>query len=94
MVHFSTQARIALRSLLPKDRTRVTEAARRLDRPPRSWADRADVKRLSETDGRDLYVLRAGPDLRVLFERTADEGVVVLDVFTQDRFTRLREPAV
>lgn len=91
MVEISSQAQIAIRSLLPVDRKRVERQLAFLERFPEDEHIHSQVRKLSG-DQKDLYIMRAGGTLRVIFRYDGDK-VEILDVVTHERLKRMHEHA-
>ena len=81
MITLSSQAEIALQSLLPSDRERVDRFLNQLDNFP-EYINVANnnVKLLKSEDLETLYMARVSPNFRIVLRR-ADEGVEVIDIF-------------
>jgi hypothetical protein len=88
MVTLSTQAQIAIRSLLPLDRERIQHHISLLEQFPRDDYVRQKVRKLSGPDADDLYIMRATPTLRILFRHQGD-SVEVVDIMTHERLQRM-----
>lgn len=90
MVTISTQAMIALRSLLPKDKRRVEQQIQLLERFPENSAIHQKAKPLKSFS--DLYIMKVTPQLRIIF-KLSDEMIEILDVVTHDRLAKMYQLA-
>ncbi|SMF96207.1 hypothetical protein SAMN02949497_3597 [Methylomagnum ishizawai] len=86
MVTISPQAAIAIRSLLPQDRNRIEYQTHLLARFPDDEYILRHVQRL--TGEKSTYLLRATPELRILFRYEQGE-TEVLDVVAHRRLEKM-----
>lgn len=86
MVTISTQASIAIHSLLPQDRHRIEHQIKLLARFPDDDYVQRHVQRL--TSLRNTYLMRATPELRILFKHEAG-ATEVLDVIVHGRLWKM-----
>jgi hypothetical protein len=90
MITFSSQAEIALRSLLPSDRQRIDHFLPQLD----GFSEQSSVNyrvKLLESEGlENLYMARVSPNFRIVF-RQISEGVEIVDIFKEERLKNLKE---
>lgn len=88
MVTISTQAQIAIRSLLPSDQERVKNLITLLERFPQDEYVKQQARGLEGSGLDDLYIMRVTHDLRLLFRYS--QGVVeILDVVTHSRLEKI-----
>lgn len=90
MVTISTQAQIAIRSLLPSDKERVRHLVALLERFPQDEYVRQQARKLKGkgTALNNLYIMRVTHSLRLLFRYS--QGVVeILDVVTHSRLEKM-----
>ncbi len=90
MITFSSQAEIALRSLLPSDRQRVGHFLPQLDGFFEHNSVNLNVKPLKSEGLETLYMARISPSFRIIFRETS-EGVEILDIFKKERLENLKE---
>lgn len=91
MVEISSQAQIAIRSLLPVDRKRIERHLSFLKHFPEDTGVTSKVRKV-RSDRDDLYIMRASGSLRIIF-RYDEDKVEVLDVVTHERLKRMHEHA-
>lgn len=91
-IALSTQAQIAVRSLLPIDKERIRNQMALLERFPTDplVQERAHLLPGNESDG--LHIMRASPNLRILF-RYQDGQIEVVDIVTHERLERMHNHA-
>jgi Txe/YoeB family toxin of Txe-Axe toxin-antitoxin module len=88
MVTISTQAQIAIRSLLPSDKERVKHLIALLEHFPQDEYIRQQARRLKGNGLDNLYIMRVTHDLRLLFRYS--QGVVeILDIVTHARLEKI-----
>jgi mRNA-degrading endonuclease RelE of RelBE toxin-antitoxin system len=88
MVTISTQAQIAIRSLLPSDQERVKHLIALLERFPQDEYVRQQAKKLKGNGLDSLYIIRVTHDLRLLFRYL--QGVVeIIDIVTHARLEKM-----
>ena len=86
MVTISTQAAIAIRSLLPQDKNRIEHQIKLLARFPDDDFVQRHVERLAPI--KSAYLLRATPGLMLLFKH--ENGTTeVLDVVSHERLEKM-----
>lgn len=86
-VELTDSASFALRSLQPPERRRVIAWIERLGTEPRDERVNHVVRKLGFDD---LWILRAGPDIRLLFRiDVARKTYVVVDIVRHDRLERM-----
>lgn len=90
MITFSSQAEIALRSLLPSDRQRVDHFLPQLDGFSEQSSISHQVDCLKSEGLETLYMARVSPNFRIIF-RQIREGVEIVDIFKQERLENLRK---
>jgi hypothetical protein len=90
MITFSSQAEIALRSLLPSDRQRIDHFLPQLDGFSEQNSVNHHVKLLESEGLENLYMARVSPNFRIVF-RQISEGVEIVDIFKQERFENLKK---
>jgi hypothetical protein len=88
MVTLSTEAQIALRSLLPQDRERVTHLAEQLDGFPTNEYLAEQARPLKGEGMDDLYLLRVTRELRLLFSSSQGK-VEIVDIFPRARLEKM-----
>lgn len=88
MVNISTQAQIAMRSLLPIDKERVEHLLARLKYFPSEDDIKQQSKKLTGNELDDLYIIRVTHDLRVIF-RYSQDTVEILDIVTHARLEKI-----
>ena len=88
MVNISTQAQIAISSLLPLDRERVQQYISLLERFPSDNDVRQKSRRLKKADIDNLYMMRLPAKMRILFQYIGG-AVDVIDVLTYDRLKQM-----
>jgi Txe/YoeB family toxin of Txe-Axe toxin-antitoxin module len=88
MVAISTQAQIAIRSLLPSDQERVKNLITLLERFPQDEYVRQQARELKGSGLDDLYIMRVTHDLRLLF-RYSQGAVEILDIVTHSRLEKI-----
>ncbi len=88
MINTSTQAQIAIRSLLPSDKERVKHFVALLERFPDDEYVRQQTKKLKGNGLDNLYIMRVTHNLRLIF-RYSQDVVEILDVVTHDRLERM-----
>ena len=88
MITFTRKAKIALETLQPKDRKRVENAIRTVDRDPENSAGPRQVRKLNLPG--NVYIARAGRMLQVIFE-LSDETAQILDIVRSDRLERFHQ---
>lgn len=88
MVTISTQAQIAIRSLLPTDQERVKHLLALLERFPEDDFIRQQAKKLQGHELDNFYIIRVTHSLRLLFRYY--QGIVeVLDIVTHSRLEKI-----
>lgn len=90
MITFSSQAEIALRSLLPSDQQRIDHFLPQLDGFFEQNSVNHRVKLLESEGLENLYMARVSPNFRIIF-RQISEGVEIVDIFKQERFENLKK---
>lgn len=88
MVTISTQAQIAIRSLLPGDQERVKHIVALLERFPQDEYVRQQARRLQGNGLENIYIMRVTHDLRLLF-RYSQDVVEILDIVTHARLEKI-----
>jgi len=88
MVTISTQAQIAIRSLLPSDQERVKNLIALLERFPQDDYIKQQAKELEDSELGNLYIVRVTHDLRLLF-RYSQNVVEILDIVTHSRLEKI-----
>ncbi len=88
MINTSTQAQIAIRSLLPSDKERVKHLLALLERFPDDEYVRQQAKKLKGNGLDNLYIIRVTHNLRLIF-RYSQDVVEILDIVTHDRLERM-----
>lgn len=91
MVEISSQAQIAIRSLLPVDKKRIERQLSFLKHFPEDTSVTSKVRKLRSNKD-DLYIMRASGSLRIIFRYDGDK-VEVLDVVTHERLKRMHDHA-
>lgn len=86
MVTISTQAKIAIRSLLPQDRSRIERQIALLEH----FLDDQNIRQQASPLGpiKDSYLMRATPQLRLLFKCENGE-IEILDVVSHERLEKM-----
>jgi mRNA-degrading endonuclease YafQ of YafQ-DinJ toxin-antitoxin module len=88
MLTTTTQAEIAMRSLLPSDKERVKHLIAMLERFPQDDYVKQQAKKLKGAKLDDLYIMRVTHDLRLIFRYT--QGVVeIVDIVTHSRLEKI-----
>ena len=90
MITFSSQAEIALRSLLPRDRQRVDHFLPQLDGFSEQSLMSHQVDCLKSEGLETLYMARVSPNFRIIFRKISGE-VEILDIFKKERLENLRK---
>lgn len=88
MVNISTQAQIAVRSLLPGDQERVKHLITLLEHFPQDEYIKQQAKELEGNELGNLYIIRVTHDLRLLF-RYSQNVVEILDIVTHARLEKI-----
>lgn len=88
MITISTQAQIAIRSLLPSDQERVKHLIALLERFPEDDFIRQQAKKLKGYELDNFYIIRVTHSLRLLF-RYYQGTVEVLDIVTHSRLEKI-----
>ncbi len=86
MITISTQAAIAIRSLLPQDRNRIEHQIKLLAHFPEDEFVQRHVQRL--TPIKHTYLMRATPELRIIFKHE-NGGIEVLDIVASERLEKM-----
>jgi len=88
MLTISTQAQIAIRSLLPSDQERVKHLVAMLENLPREDYAKQQARKLKGNGLDNLYIMRVTHDLRLLF-RSTQSMVEILDIVTHARLENI-----
>lgn len=87
-VTISTQAQIAIRSLLPSDEERVKRLLAMLENFSKDDYIKQQAHKLKGSAFDDLYIMRVTPELRIIFRYLQDK-VEILDILTHERLEKM-----